>query len=208
MTGIPAISAYTLPVSGQLPRNIPRWTIDPSRAVFLIHDMQRYFLRPLRQAGLDVPLIRNIRAIRDFALDHDMQVAYTAQPGGMSRDERGLLRDFWGDGMQVAPEDRAVIDELAPEDRDWVFKKWRYSAFWKSDLQARMRVHGRDQLIIGGVYAHIGILTTALESFSHDIETFVVADATADFSLERHLMALEHAARCCAVVLTTAEVVQ
>ncbi|MGO4702036.1 isochorismatase family protein [Dyella sp. 2RAB6] len=208
MTGIPSISAYTLPVSGQLPRNIPRWTIDPARAVFLIHDMQRYFLRPLRQAGLDVPLIGNLRAIREFALDHDMQVAYTAQPGGMSRDERGLLRDFWGDGMQVAPEDRAVIEELAPEDRDWVFKKWRYSAFWKSDLQSRMRAHGRDQLIIGGVYAHIGILTTALESFSHDIETFVVADATADFTLERHLMALEHAARCCAVVLTTAEVVQ
>jgi trans-2,3-dihydro-3-hydroxyanthranilic acid synthase len=208
MTGIPAITPYTLPMSDQLPRNIPAWTIDPARAVLLIHDMQRYFLRPLRQAGLDVPLIRNVRAIREYANRTGMAVAYTAQPGGMSRDERGLLRDFWGDGMQVAPEDRNVIDELTPNGNDWLLKKWRYSAFWKSDLQSRMRASGRDQLIIAGVYAHIGILTTALESFSNDFETFVVADATADFSLERHLMALDYVARCCAVVLTTKEVVQ
>ena len=57
-----------------------------------------------------------------------------------------------------------------------------------------MRGHGRDQLVICGVYAHVGILMTAHEGFSNDIQTFLVADAIADFSADFHRMALEYAA--------------
>ncbi|WP_281848284.1 isochorismatase family protein [Dyella sp. GSA-30] len=203
MSGIPSIQHYSLPTLHQLPKNIARWSIDPNRAVLLIHDMQRYFLRPFAEAGLDARLIENAATLRNYAVSTGMPVAYTAQPGGMTSDQRGLLKDFWGAGMHVDPADRAVVDQLAPDPDDWLLTKWRYSAFWNSNFRDRMREAGRDQLIIGGVYAHIGVLTTAIESFSNDIETFVVADATADFSLDHHMMALNHAARCCAVVLTT-----
>lgn len=206
MSGIPSIDRYALPTAQQLPANVAHWTIDPGRAVLLIHDMQRYFLRPFAHAGLDTLLIEHAVALRDYATAKGIPVAYTAQPGGMTPAQRGLLKDFWGAGMQIDPADRSVVDELAPRPHDWLLPKWRYSAFWNSDFLARMREAGRDQLIIAGVYAHIGILTTAIESFSHDIETFLVADAIADFSLEHHLMALHHAARCCAVVLTTDQV--
>lgn len=64
---------------------------------------------------------------------------------------------------------------------------------------------GRDQLVICGVYAHIGVLATAVESFSNDIETFLLADATADFSQDDHRMTLEYAAKRCAVVITAKE---
>ena len=64
--------------------------------------------------------------------------------------------------------------------------KWRYSAFYRSDLLERMRAAGRDQLILCGVYAHVGVLTTALEAFSHDIQPFLVADALGDFTEADH----------------------
>lgn len=133
-------------------------------------------------------------------------MAYTVQPGRMTDEQRGLLKDFWGPGMRGDAVDREVVAPLAPEPNDWVFTKWRYSAFFRSNLLARMREHGRDQLVICGVYAHVGVLMSAVEAFTNDIKPFVVADAVADFSLEYHRLAMEYAAQRCAVVVTTAAV--
>ncbi|WP_328593175.1 isochorismatase family protein [Lentzea tibetensis] len=167
--------------------------------------MQRFFLRPL-PSPMAEELVRNVTALRDRCRADGVPIAYTAQPGGMSDAERGLLKDIWGSGMRVDPVDREIVEPLAPEDGDWLLTKWRYSAFHRSDLLARMRAAGRDQLVICGVYAHVGVLMTAVDAFTNDIETFVVADAVADFSAEHHQLALRYAASCCAVVLSVKEV--
>jgi isochorismate hydrolase len=203
---IPTIEPYAPPGAAELPRNVPGWKPDPARAVLLLHDMQRYFLRALPAEGPRTDLVENTARIRTRAARQGVPVAYTAQPGSMTDEQRGLLRDFWGAGMRVDPADREIVGELAPADGDWLLTKWRYSAFHRSDLLARMRAAGRDQLVIAGVYAHVGVLATAIEAFSHDLESFVVADAVADFSRSRHLATLEHAAATCAVVLPAAEV--
>jgi trans-2,3-dihydro-3-hydroxyanthranilic acid synthase len=205
MAGIPRITPYPLPSQGDLPGNIARWAVDPSRTVLLVHDMQRYFLRPLPPC-LRADLVRNTALILEHCRKHDVRIAYTKQPGDMSAAKRGLLKDFWGPGMAATAADRQVVPPLTPRDGDWVFTKWRYSAFFRSRLLDQMREDGRDQLVICGVYAHVGVLTTATDSFSHDIETFVVADAVADFSQQHHRQALEHASRCCAVVTSVKEI--
>ncbi|MFH9179225.1 isochorismatase family protein [Streptomyces albogriseolus] len=205
MAGIPEITPYPMPTAGDLPGNVAKWSVDPDRAVLLVHDMQRYFLRPLPD-GLREELVGNARQVREHCAGLGMPVAYTAQPGGMTDEQRGLLKDFWGPGMRTAPADRQVVDELAPAPGDWQLTKWRYSAFFRSDLLERMRAAGRDQLVLCGVYAHVGVLMTAVEAFTHDIQPFLVADAVADFSEHRHRLALEYAAQRCAVVVTTKEV--
>jgi len=207
MTGIPAIPAYPLPGRDDLPESVAGWKIDPARAVLLIHDMQRYFLRPFA-ADTARQLTANVATMSDRCRAEGVPVAYTAQPGAMSVADRGLLKDFWGPGMRVDPADREVVEPLTPQPGDWLFTKWRYSAFFRSDLLDRMRAAGRDQLVVCGVYAHIGVLMSAVEAFSNDIETFLVADAVADFSAEKHALALRYAASCCAVVLTTEEVLR
>ncbi|MFI1711985.1 isochorismatase family protein [Streptomyces litmocidini] len=205
MTGIPPIAAYPLPSADELPANTARWRLDPLRAVLLVHDMQRYFLDPF-PAGPRRELVARAALLRTRCAARGVQVAYTAQPGSMSRQERGLLQDFWGPGMRATPEDREVVPALAPEDGDWVLVKRRYSAFFRSGLLGRMRAAGRDQLVLCGVYAHVGVLATAVEAFTHDIRVFLVADAVADFSREDHDTALRYAAGRCAVVVTTEEV--
>ena len=177
--------------------------------------MQRYFVRafelerdgqPLPDAQINIA-IANIRRLLDAAHAANIPVYYTAQPPRQNPADRRLLTDFWGDGLQD-DENARILDELAPTEADTVLTKWRYSAFVRSPLEEQLKDLGRDQLIIGGIYAHIGCLTTALEAFMRDIQPFVVADALADFTAEEHRMACEYASGRCARVLNTAEVLE
>nr|WAP33713.1 MichC [Micromonospora sp. SCSIO 07395] len=201
---IPAIAPYPMPDEDELPRNTAHWSIDPDRAVLLIHDMQNYFLSPFTpQRSPMSELLGNIERLRGEFDRVGAPVSYTAQPGGMSDEDRGLLKDFWGSGMSAEEEHRQIVDRLAPAGSDVVHTKWRPSAFCRTGLLDQLRATGRDQLVICGVYAHVGILMTAHEAFSHDIQTFLVADAVADFSPEYHRFTLEYAASRCAVTLST-----
>lgn len=201
---LPKIEAYPMPRAEDLPRNVARWRIDPRRAVLLIHDMQRYFIGAFpagRQPVVD--LVRNVDRLRKRAAAAGIPVTYTAQPGSMAHHDRGLLKDFWGAGMSARPEERDVIDELTPEPEDHLFVKWRYTAFHRNGLLEFMREQGRDQIVISGVYAHVGCLMTACDAFTHNIQPFLVADALADFSEAQHHAALAYGAELCAVTLTT-----
>jgi isochorismate hydrolase len=207
--GIPEIRSYAMPAAAQLPANTAAWRADAGRAVLLVHDMQRYFLRPFpadESPGRE--LVSNAGCLRAHCVGLGVPVSYTAQPGSMTPAQRGLLRDFWGPGMRADAEDRAVVDELAPAPDDWILTKWRYSAFHHTGLLDRMRAAGRDQLVISGVYAHVGVLMTACDAFSSDIQVFVAADAIADFTLDHHRLALDYAAQRCAVVATTDQLLE
>ena len=206
--GIPHIEPYPMPRGEELPGNRVPWTLDPGRSVLLIHDMQRYFLRffpPGRPPVVD--LVDNVRRLRGACAKLDVPVVYTAQPGAMSDDERGLLKDLWGPGMSADPDDRSIVDELAPTAGDQVFTKWRYSAFHRTGLHDLLTRHGRDQLLVCGVFAHVGCLVTACEAFTNDIEAFLVADGMADFTAEYHRLALRYAAERCAMTPTTETVI-
>lgn len=201
---IPKLESYALPTVAELPTNKVKWELEPSRAALLIHDMQQYFLNFW---GEDSPLVKqvveNIAALRSYCKAQGIPVFYTAQPNNQSDEDRALLNDMWGPGLNKHPEQQAVVAALAPDEDDQVLVKWRYSAFHRSPLQEILKETGRDQLIICGVYAHIGCLTTAIDGFMHNIQPFMVADGLADFSRDEHLMALRYTAgRCGRVVMT------
>ena len=72
------------------------WKPDPKRAVLLIHDMQEYFLDAYSdKESPKVELISNIKMIREKCKELGIPVVYTAQPGGQTLEQRGLLQDFW-----------------------------------------------------------------------------------------------------------------
>ncbi|WP_231759250.1 isochorismatase family protein [Microbulbifer elongatus] len=205
---IPTIQTYEMPT--ELPQNRVAWQPDPARAVLLIHDMQDYFLRYYgKENTLLDTLLANLIALRNWARQNGVPVVYTAQPTEQSDAERALLNDMWGPGLTTAdPAQAAIVAPLAPEKHDTVLVKWRYSAFQRSHLQTLMQEWGRDQLIIGGVYAHIGCMTTALDAFMRDIQPFMVADALADFSRGEHQQALDFVAGRCGAVISTRELIQ
>ena len=109
--------------------------------------------------------------------------------------------------MRPEPAATRITPELAPAPGDVVLRKWRYSAFYRSELAELIRRDGRDQLIVCGVYAHVGCLMTVCDAFTRDIQAFLVGDAVADFTAGYHQWALEYAAGRCAMTPTADAVV-
>ena len=201
---IPKLQGYALPAAADIPENKVNWSFEPARAALLIHDMQDYFVNfwgdncPMMQQ-----VVANIAALRHFCKQHNIPVYYTAQPKEQSDEDRALLNDMWGPGLTRSPEQQQIVSELAPDEADTVLVKWRYSAFHRSPLEQMLKETGRNQLLITGVYSHIGCMTTATDAFMRDIKPFMVADALADFSRKEHLMSLNYVAgRSGRVVLT------
>ncbi|MMZ59502.1 Isochorismatase [compost metagenome] len=206
---LPAIVPYSMPLESDMPQNKASWAPDARRAVLLIHDMQRYFLNAFRvEDSPAVELIANIQKLRKCCAELGIPVVYSAQPGNQTIQQRGLLQDFWGPGLRDDPSHSAIVPELAPDKSDVVLTKWRYSAFQRTKLLDVMRQQGRDQLMVCGIYAHIGCLLTCQEAFMQDIPSFFAGDAVADFSLEQHRIALNYAAECCSVVTTTDRLIE
>lgn len=209
VVALPSIAPYALPVASELPATRVAWTPRPARAALLIHDMQRYFVDAFpADADPIAGVIEHIALLRSFCDTAGIPVFYTAQPVRQDPTQRGLQADFWGPGMQLDPEHRAIVDRLAPKPSDTVLTKWRYSAFQRSDFAERLLAAGRTQLIVTGVFAHIGCLATTYEAFVRDVQPFLVGDAVADFSREKHDMALALTAGCCARVMTTLNTIE
>lgn len=202
---IPKIPDYDMQRVSILTDNKVDWQIEPPRSVLLIHDMQNYFVN-FYNTEPKITLLKNIRALKSFCKGHKIPVIYSAQPKNQSDRDRALLNDFWGPGLREDAELEQIVDELKPDDDDIRFIKWRYSAFQRTPLYEYMVEKKRDQLIICGIYAHIGILATSLEAFMKDIQAFVVSDAVADFSADKQIMALEYIAQCCGKVIGIEEI--
>ncbi|MBP6861050.1 MAG: isochorismatase family protein [Neisseriaceae bacterium] len=201
---IPRIPAYALPTASALLPNKVSWPLRKERAALLIHDMQDYFIQFYgRDNALLEQVTTNMAAILAFCRAQAIPVFYTAQQAAQISQERALLSDMWGNGITGLTHLEGIVAELAPIGSEQVLVKHRYSAFQRSDLEAQLRAAKRDQLIICGIYANIGCLSTAVDAFMRDIQPFMVMDALADFSKQEHLNALHYTATKVGVVVDT-----
>lgn len=203
---IPRIKNYSMPEIKDITNKV-EWQLRPEKSVLLIHDMQNYFIDFYdKDSELIHVLLNHIEQLKTLCDSLDIPVIYTAQPPNQDPLDRALLTDFWGPGLSDTTYAPKIVGRIKPEKHHHCLSKWRYSAFQKTSLQHFMESHERDQLIICGVYAHIGILTTALEAFMMDIQPFLVGDAIADFTQEEHQWALSYTSQRCGKVESFASV--
>ncbi len=162
--------------------------IDAASTALLVVDMQNHFLIPgapleSRAGRQMIPTLR--RAIA-HCREHRMQVVYTRQLHRPDGTDRELSKHFWdqdvnGDGLLDGASGAEIHPDLAPEDSDIIVAKYRYSAFFGTDLERRLRDRRIDTVVIGGVTTENCCHATARDAFFRDFAVGFLADATATF---------------------------
>lgn len=198
------IASYGIP--NEAPKPHVNWTLDPSRAALLVHDMQNYFISAYtRDEDPIATAIANIAELIQLFDAAGAPVFYSVQPPAQAPARRGLLTDMWGEGM-ASEKDAAVIEALAPKPHHHVLTKWRYSAFERTDLRQALAHLHRDQLVITGVYGHMGCQVSATDAFMNDIQPFLATDAIADFSAADHAQAVNWVGTRAGVATPTSDI--
>lgn len=93
-------------------------------------------------------------------------------------------------GLAAGSWDADLLDDLPVADGDLVINKSRYSSFYGTRLEPLLHGLRIRSLVVCGVTTNMCVETTVRDACQRDYRPFVVADATAEFTAERHEQAL------------------
>jgi nicotinamidase-related amidase len=112
------------------------------------------------------------------------------QDGGLMT---GVLRPALkaNNALQRDGQDAALMPEIEVYPADFVVDKPRHSAFYASSLEAILRSHRIEGLLVCGVTTSMCVETTVRDACQRDIAAFVVEECVADFATKRHEASLE-----------------
>ena len=114
---------------------------------------------------------------------------------------RSMRRDDWP--VVIEGTRGAQVDPAArPAPGEPVIVKDRYSAFFGTDLEARLAAAGADALVVAGVNTHACVRTTVIDAFMRDWAVVVPADAVDSWDPEHHRVTLSYLARGIAELTT------
>ncbi len=182
--------------------------IHLSDCVLMIIDCQHDFLA--EGAPLENPRgrakIPNIVAARKWAKENDIPVIYTQEV------HRKQEIDF---GVELEREDPKhclegsvgieIVQELTPDEDDFVIVKRRYSGFYQTDLEVLIRGLEKNTLILTGVDTNVCVYATALDSQYRAFRTITLSDCTAGTSEEIHQAFLDNINYILGEVMTLSE---
>jgi len=171
---------------------------NPERTALLVVDMQNDFVlpgRPIAAPGaLDAAEV--IADLATRSRRRGLPVVYTQEMHRPDFSDFGIELRFEPPHCLEGTDGPEVIDRLAPESGDIrITGKRRYDAFLGTDLDLVLRTAGVENLIVTGVCTDICVASTVQHARNLDYRCFVVREAVAGTSAERHdaaLLCMEH----------------
>jgi ureidoacrylate peracid hydrolase len=169
-----------------------RLDFDPERSAVLVIDMLNDFLEPdgamplLEGRRLYEPIRRLLAAARE-AGTKVIWICDEHLPTDREFEKRSVhcLKGSWG---------AEIVDELEPKTSELRIPKTRYSGFFATDLDQRLRQDGIDHLILTGVVTNICVRSTAHDAFFRDYVATIPVEcvaATSDREQESTLYDLD-----------------
>ncbi|MGW1957761.1 isochorismatase family protein [Streptomyces sp. NPDC001920] len=199
-----SIFPYVMPTPVMLPDDTTGWALDPARTALVVLNLQRRFVRTLEEQGGPVlQLLSNSGRLVSAARAANVPVIHSVPAG-----ERGAAPHVRRSDTPDDGEGEVFAAPVEPRIGDTVITTRKHSAFARTRLDGRLRELKRDQVVIAGLFARVGVLMTAADAWVQDLEPFVVADAVADLSAGGHEFALEWVADTCGAVTSTDDVME
>jgi maleamate amidohydrolase len=158
------------------------------RPAVLIIDMQHDFCDPEAPTTLWPSIGKTYEPIKRLsaaARERNVPVIYTQGLVAADGSTAGLWRfkqRFHAEGRVQVEGSRgaAIIPELAPQANDRVIRKWRPSAFFRTDLEVFLGVRGIDTLLCCGTSVSGCVRATVTDAFMRDIRCMVIRECVAD----------------------------
>ncbi len=177
------------------------WPITEKTALLVI-DMQQYF------RGLVGPILDNVISLINVCRASGVKIFFTRHGHRDPEKDGGMLRRWWADLIHYGSGEWELVEKLKVTTKEAILDKNRYSAFFGTDLDKRLRVEGVEDLLICGVMTNCCCETTARDAFVRDYRVFFVADATATANEELHLSSLKNLAYGFAYIVNTKHICQ
>ncbi len=168
----------------------------------IVTDMLRGFLEegyPLFIGARARRIIPNIQALLERELATGAKVFYICD----AHDPDDLEFKIWPRHCVAGTVEAEVIPELAKYPGETIPKK-RYSGFYGTDLDARLKALKPDKLIICGTLTNICVLHTTANARNRDYDVEVPVDCVASNNEADHVAALEHIKKVLGARLTLA----
>lgn len=182
--------------------------IAPGRAALLVVDMQVDFASPEGAAGrwgMDLSTVPAALAAAErlvaAARGAEVPVIFTGLFTTPETDSPA-----WAERMRRQGADPLALADMAicrlgeaggefvgprPLPGELVIHKTRYSGFWGTDLDTRLKDLGVDTLVLAGLTTECCVGDTARDAFNLDYHVFVAADACAAYEPDLHAGALK-----------------
>lgn len=177
--------------------NIRHAKPDSDKCALFVIDMQEYF-RPLA-----TKIVENVQSVIRACRSGKIRVFYTRHGHKDISKDGGMLGKWWGDLISYGSSEWEIMKELPASATDAVIDKNRYSVFWETNMDERLRYANIEEVIITGVMTNCCCETTARDAFVRDYRVFFVSDATATVSHELHTASLKNLAYGFAHILST-----
>jgi len=176
----------------------------PVRAALLVIDMLNDFVKEggaLRVERAE-RIIPKLRELLNWARERGLPVIYACDAHLKDVDAELAL---WGDHAIKGTWGAQVVEELRPQEGDYVVKKRRYSAFFATDLDLLLRELGVDTLILTGIVTNVCVQHTAADAYFRGYKLIIVSDCCEALTAEEHQAALEYMKRVYGAEVKTAE---
>ena len=166
---------------------------DRAATALLVIDMQNDFLLPGSPvcATGGIELIPVIAALAQGCRSVGFPVIFTQETHRADHSDFGIELSFEPPHCLEGSGGEEIVAGLKPHTGDVrIGNKRRYDAFLGTDLDLVLRLHGVENLLIAGVCTDICVTSTVQHARNLDYRCFVLADAVAGTSPERHDAAL------------------